>query len=59
MGIILVFFLLLNLPAFLMVLVGLAIRKSNPKPSKILFILSGIYLLVGIGLCGLFLNSGF
>ena len=56
---ILIYLFSILLPAFILVIIGFAIRKSYAKTSKILYILSGIYLLVGTGLCGLILNSGF
>lgn len=46
-------YLLLHIPAFVMLIVGLFIRKQNPVAAKVLFILTGIYFLIGGGICGL------
>ena len=50
----LVFFLVLIMigPPVLFSIIGLAVRKINPKASKVLFILAVVYLLVGLGICG-------
>lgn len=39
-------------PALLLFGVGLALRKSNKKAAKVLYILAGVYLLVSLGICG-------
>lgn len=44
--------LILLSPAIICTLVGFFIRKRKPKAAKILFIISGVYLLVGLGICG-------
>jgi len=44
--------LLLLSPAIILFVIGLVLRKKKPKTSKILFILAGIYLLIGLGICG-------
>ena len=50
----LVFFLVLIMigPPILLSIIGLVVRKKNPKASKVLFILAVVYLLVGLGICG-------
>jgi len=35
-----------------MLIIGLIVSKSKPKTSKILLIISGIWLVIGIGVCG-------
>jgi len=48
---IIVIFILL-LPAIILFILGYYFRKKKPKAAKVLFILAGIYLLVGLGYCG-------
>ncbi|MGJ8658859.1 MAG: hypothetical protein ACSHWV_03330 [Cellulophaga fucicola] len=38
-------------PAIICITVGLFLRKKKPKTAKTLFIIAGVYLVVGIGLC--------
>lgn len=49
-------FLIANSPAIIGILIGLAIRKNKPNTAKYLFILSGIYLIIGLGICGSILS---
>ena len=39
-------------PPFILSLIGFAIRKSYPDAAKVLYILAGLYLIIGLGLCG-------
>ncbi|QLG45390.1 hypothetical protein [Costertonia aggregata] len=39
-------------PALLFAIIGLLIRKKNPKAAKVFYILAGVYLLVSLGVCG-------
>lgn len=39
-------------PPVILSLIGFAIRKSYPDVAKVLYILSAIYLIIGLGLCG-------
>ncbi len=39
-------------PPVLFLGIGLLVRKSNPKAAKICYILAGVYMLVGLGICG-------
>lgn len=39
-------------PSLVLFIVGLAVRKSNKKAAKVLYILAGVYLLVSLGICG-------
>ncbi len=57
---ILYFFLMILLgPPALLALIGFVVyRNQKRKTAKILFILSGVYLVVGLGICGV-LVSGF
>jgi len=45
-------YLILHLPAFIMLIIGFAIYKKYKKSSKYLFVLAGIYFLIGAGICG-------
>lgn len=39
-------------PPLLLTIIGFAIRKQYPKTAIFLFIFSGLYLLIGLGICG-------
>lgn len=39
-------------PALLFLIIGLLIRKRNPKGAKVFYILASVYLLVSLGVCG-------
>ena len=39
-------------PALVLLVIGLLLRRSNKKAAKIFYILAGIYLIVGLGICG-------
>ncbi|MCO6161356.1 hypothetical protein [Flavobacterium sp. NRK F7] len=51
-GLILLIVIIMIGPPIVISILGFIIRKNNPKAAKILYILSGIYLLVGLGICG-------
>ncbi|WP_159780715.1 hypothetical protein [Flavobacterium sp. 9AF] len=51
-GLVFFFILIMVGPPILLSLFGLIVRKNNPKAAKVLFILAGLYLLVGLGICG-------
>ncbi|MEO6346602.1 MAG: hypothetical protein ABIO60_01710 [Aquaticitalea sp.] len=36
----------------ILAIIGLRNRKKNPKASKVLFIVAGVYLLISLGICG-------
>ena len=55
-SVILVFYLIAHSPAILLLLIGAFLRKRKPKTAKVLFIISGIYLLIGTGICGMILQ---
>ncbi len=44
-------------PSIIMGIIGLALLKSKPQTSKILFIIAGAYLVVSLGTCGLMMVS--
>ena len=54
-SVIFLFFLIGNSPALLLLLIGAVLRGRKPKTAKVLFIIAGIYLLIGLGLCGMML----
>lgn len=39
-------------PAIILAIAGVILRKKKPKTAKICFIIAGVYLLVGLGICG-------
>ncbi len=45
-------YLLCHSPAIICIIVGLFIRKKNPDLAKKLFIFSGVYFVIGAGICG-------
>lgn len=45
-------YLVIHIPAFIGLIVGYYLRKKDPAVSKGLYILSGVYFVVGYGLCG-------
>jgi Na+/proline symporter len=51
--IILIFLIVALSPAIIMSIIGLFVRKKSPKASKILFISSVVYVIVGLGVCGI------
>ena len=55
-SVILVFYLIAHSPAILLLLIGAFLRKRKPKTAKVLFIISGIYFLIGTGICGMILQ---
>ncbi|MGY3792762.1 hypothetical protein [uncultured Aquimarina sp.] len=55
----LVFLILLILfgPPALLAIIGLVLfRNKKRKAGKVFFILSGVYLVIGLGICGILLN---
>jgi hypothetical protein len=51
-GLIYVFALIMFGPALILMIIGLLIRKKNPKAAKVFYILAGVYLLISLGICG-------
>lgn len=39
-------------PAIIMTIIGFAVLKKNKKAAKVLFILSAVYVIVSLGICG-------
>ncbi len=39
-------------PPILLTIIGFAVRKNNKPSSVLLFILAGLYLIIGFGICG-------
>jgi hypothetical protein len=47
---------LAHLPAIILLIIGLSLRKSKPETAKILFVLTGIYFIIGGGICGMLIH---
>lgn len=45
-------YLVLHIPAFILLIVGFSKRKTKPNTAKILFIIAGLYFVIGAGICG-------
>lgn len=39
-------------PAILLTIIGLAVYKKNKKAAKVLFIISAVYVIISLGICG-------
>lgn len=57
MGIIILITILAHLPAIIMAVVGASILKSKPIAGKVLLAFAGVYLIVGLGICGKILGK--
>ena len=44
------------LTPLILIIIGLAMLKSKPKSAKVLFIIAGTMLVVGLGFCGLLMS---
>jgi hypothetical protein len=44
-------------PPLLLTIIGFAIKRQSLKTAIVLFVLAGLYLLVGLGVCGSLLTS--
>jgi len=53
---ILIVYLVCHIPAFVMLIIGLSRLKTKPENAKKLLIASGIYFLIGGGICGALLT---
>ncbi len=52
-GLVAMLVLLMIVPPILLLIAGLVARsKSKKKTAKVLFILAGVYLIIGLGICG-------
>ena len=49
---IMAFIILLWLIPIVLIIIGLVLLKSKPRTAKILLIIGGIWLLIGLGFCG-------
>lgn len=49
---VIMFYLIAHLPAFIMLVIGLALLKEKPSRAKTLLILAGVYFVIGGGICG-------
>lgn len=45
-------YLVLHIPDFILLLIGFKKRNTNPNTTKILFIITGLYFIIGAGICG-------
>lgn len=56
-------YLISHIPAILLLISGFYYKKTKPDHAKILFILAGVYFIIGGGICGAMLkelsNNGF
>ncbi len=51
-GLVFMLIALMIVPPIILSVIGAAIRKKYPTGAKVLYILAGLYLLVGLGICG-------
>lgn len=51
-GLVAMFLLIMVGPALVLLLIGLLLRRSNKRAAKVFYILAGVYLIVGLGICG-------
>lgn len=49
-------YLVLHIPAIILLVLGLKRLKTRPENAKILLIIAGIYFLIGGGICGALLT---
>ncbi len=54
--VVLLFLVIALSPAIIMTIIGFAIRRNKPKAAKVLFIVSAVYAIVGLGVCGALLS---
>lgn len=55
-GLIAFFIAIMLVPPILLIVLGFAIRKKYSTASKVIFILAGLYLVIGLGICGALLS---
>ena len=51
--VILIFLILALSPSIILTIIGFVIKKNNPKAAKVLFIISVVYIIIGLGICGI------
>ncbi|MFD2587431.1 hypothetical protein ACFSQJ_10850 [Croceitalea marina] len=57
-GLVVLIFLVMFGPALLFLIIGLILfAKQKKKAGKIFFILTGVYLLISIGVCGILMSG--
>lgn len=56
-GVIALVLLMMLSPAILLTIVGFAIRKKRATAAKVLFIIAGLYVLIGLGICGVLISQ--
>lgn len=44
-------------PAILLTIIGFAVYKKNKKAAKVLFILTTVYVIISLGICGALMNG--
>ncbi|GMN09544.1 hypothetical protein MTsPCn9_15870 [Croceitalea sp. MTPC9] len=58
-GLIILIFLIMFGPALLFLIIGIILLvKQKKKAAKIFFILTGVYLLISLGVCGILVGGG-
>lgn len=57
MGDLIVFlYVIMHLPAIILLIIGFSIKKGSPNASKVLFIIAGVYFVIGAGICGMIMS---
>lgn len=51
-GLVAILVLIMLGPPILFTLIGFAVKKNSPNAGKVFFILAGLYLIIGLGICG-------
>jgi hypothetical protein len=46
----------LHIPAIVLAIIGAVLLKSKPTTAKTLFIIAGVYTIIGLGICGSILH---
>lgn len=46
------------IPAAILALIGLMLKKNHPKAAKVLFILAVVYTIISLGACGAVIAGG-
>lgn len=56
LGLVIIAYLVCHIPAIITLIIGLARLKTRPENAKKFLIFSGIYFLIGAGVCGAMLT---
>ncbi|WCM41029.1 hypothetical protein MG290_08655 [Flavobacterium sp. CBA20B-1] len=51
-GLVAIIFMVMFGPPIVLALIGVIVKSKSPKAAKVLFILAGLYMLIGLGICG-------